>query len=199
MQRRQVRRLSGRAPAGARMSAAPSRRSTCRGARNRPPRLSQRERQRVRVVAPVRAIERHAVPLDACAVEELVERPRGAIATTSRRWRNAISIFDESVDVGVPLEQAPVEPADLVVLAVGVVVAALRPAHLVAHQQHRRAGGEQRQREEVLDLAVAQRLDRRDRRSALRRRSSSSGCRSSRRDCPRRWPRCASGCTRRDR
>ena len=53
----------------------------------------------------------------------------------------------------------PVEPADLVVLAIGVVVAALRAPDLVAHQQHRRPEREQGQGQEVLDLAVAQRLD----------------------------------------
>ena len=40
----------------------------------------------------------------------------------------------EPMEVAVPLEEPPVEPADLVVLAVRVVVASLRPAHLVAHQ-----------------------------------------------------------------
>ena len=57
------------------------------------------------------------------------------------------------------LEERPVEPADLVVLAVGIVVAALRPPDLVAHQQHRRAQRQQRDGQEVLHLAMAQPLD----------------------------------------
>ena len=70
-----------------------------------------------------------------------------------------IEHLHEAVDVGVALDQPPVEPDDLVVLAVGVVVSLLRPAGLVAHQQHRRAGGQQVDRKEVLDLAISQRLD----------------------------------------
>ena len=63
---------------------------------------------------------------------------------------------DEAQQVGVALGEAPVEPARLVVLAVGVVVAALRAAHLVAHQQHRRAERQQVDRQQVARLAAAQ-------------------------------------------
>jgi hypothetical protein len=41
------------------------------------------------------------------------------------------------VEIAVSVEASPLEPTDLVVLAVGIVVAALRPSDLVAHQQHR--------------------------------------------------------------
>ena len=53
----------------------------------------------------------------------------------------------------------PVEPRDLVVLAVGVVVAVLRAADLVAAEQHRHALRQQQRRQEVAHLAVAQRED----------------------------------------
>jgi hypothetical protein len=52
----------------------------------------------------------------------------------------SVERFHESVDVAMPLQEAPVEPADLRVLAEGVIVALLGSAHLVAHEQHRRAG-----------------------------------------------------------
>ena len=94
---------------------------------------------------------------------------------------------------------APVEPGDLVVLAPGVVVAALRAADLVAAEQHRRALGEEQRGQEVALLARAQREDLRGRRSRPRRRSSRSGCRRCRRGCPRGWPRCACRCRRRGR
>ena len=58
-----------------------------------------------------------------------------------------------------PLQQAPVKPTDIAVLAISVVVAALRTPHLIAHEQHRRAGRQQFQREKILYLPVAQRLD----------------------------------------
>ena len=53
------------------------------------------------------------------------------------------------------LVDLPVEPGDLVVLAPGVVAAALRAAHLVAAEQHRRALGEDQRGEEVAALALA--------------------------------------------
>jgi len=98
---------------------------------------SQREGQRVRVVAPIRMFERHAVPLDARLVQELIEAESFSfydIATLAKR----VELFDEPVDVAVPLQQAPVEPTDVGVVAVRVVIAPLCPTHLVAHKQHRR-------------------------------------------------------------
>ncbi len=51
----------------------------------------------------------------------------------------------------------PVEPGDLVVLAVGVVVAALRAADLVAAEQHRHALRQQQRGQQVALLACPQR------------------------------------------
>src|SRR5215470_330772 len=51
----------------------------------------------------------------------------------------------------------PVNPGDLVVLAVGVVVALLGAAHLVACEQHRDSLREQQRREEVALLPLPQR------------------------------------------
>ena len=55
--------------------------------------------------------------------------------------------------------ELPVEPGDLVVLAPGVVVAALRAAELVAAEQHRHALREEQRGQEVALLARAQRVD----------------------------------------
>ena len=53
----------------------------------------------------------------------------------------------------------PVEPADLVVLAISVIVAVLRPAPLVASGQHRHALRKKKRRQEIPALALAQRVD----------------------------------------
>ena len=55
----------------------------------------------------------------------------------------------------------PVEPIYLVVLGVGIVVAVLGMAELVASEDHGRALGEQKRRQEIALLARAQFLDRR--------------------------------------
>src|SRR5207244_9479243 len=65
----------------------------------------------------------------------------------------------EREEVGVVVLEGPVEPGDLVVLAVGVVVAALAAAHLVAAEDHRDALGQEDRRQEVALLAPAQRPD----------------------------------------
>ena len=67
----------------------------------------------------------------------------------------------EPMHVCVLVEQRPVEPGRLIVVAVGVVVSALRPPHLVAHQQHRYAESEHGGGQAVLHLSVAQFLHRR--------------------------------------
>ena len=67
-------------------------------------------------------------------------------------------LLREPMDVRVPLDSGPIEPADLAVAAIGVIVAALRAPHFVAHHEHRRTDRKQGQREEVLDLSVAQPL-----------------------------------------
>ena len=57
-------------------------------------------------------------------------------------------------------DQRPVEPRHLVVLAIGVVVAALGAPAFVPHQQHRHALAQQERRQHILDLTQADRLDR---------------------------------------
>jgi len=60
-----------------------------------------------------------------------------------------------------PVEQCPVEPGTLVVVAVQVVVAGLGAPDLVAHQDHGHAYREQSDGEEVLHLLVSELFHRR--------------------------------------
>ena len=70
-----------------------------------PAQASQREREGVRMLAPIRAIELHAVPLDARSVQELVEGERGAFDDDITALPERVEQLHETVDVGVPLEQ----------------------------------------------------------------------------------------------
>ena len=45
-------------------------------------------------------------------------------------------LFDETMDVSMLFDQAPVEPANFVVLAIRIVVAVLRAAEFIARQNH---------------------------------------------------------------
>src|SRR6516162_3677733 len=65
----------------------------------------------------------------------------------------------EAQERAVLFRQTPVEPTDLIVLAVGVVVAFLRAANLVAGHEHRHAARHHENDGEVLDLPFPQRLD----------------------------------------
>ena len=62
---------------------------------------------------------------------------------------------------------APIEPAQRVVLGVGVVVAQLRAAHLIAHEQHGLALRDEERSQKVFDLLQAQGFDLRVLRGAL--------------------------------
>ena len=115
---------------------------------------------------------------------------------TGWAFRNAIIILHEPEEAGVAFAERPVDPADGVVLAPGVVVAVLGAEELVAAQDHRHALRDHQRRDQVARLAARGSRARPDRRSAPRRRSSSSSWRRCRRGFPRRWPRCACGCTR---
>src|SRR5437773_10381967 len=53
----------------------------------------------------------------------------------------------------------PIEPADLVVLAISVVIAVLRPAPLIAAGQHRHALRKKKRRQEISALTFAQGID----------------------------------------
>ena len=91
--------------------------------------------------------------------------------------------------------QLPVQPGDFVVLAVGVVVAVLRVAELVAGEQHRHAWREQQRRQEVALLPLAQLDDRRIVGRPFDAAVPAVVVVRRRRGCPRRWPRCASRCS----
>src|SRR5581483_10333365 len=62
----------------------------------------------------------------------------------------------------------PIEPADLIVLTVGIVVPALGAAKLISRQKHGSALGEEQRPEEIALLTLAQCVDRRILRRALR-------------------------------
>src|SRR5262249_31072271 len=57
--------------------------------------------------------------------------------------------------------QRPIDPTDLVVLAPGIIVAALRSQEFVAGQEHRHALRKQQSGYQIFRLAQAQSIDRR--------------------------------------
>ncbi len=85
-----------------------------------------------------------------CDVADLRQRFGGAMQKTgAAQHRMRLAECDKSRDIRGerrivrPGRGVPVEPGDAIVLAIGVVVAALGHAELVAGQQHRRAGSEE--------------------------------------------------------
>ena len=76
--------------------------------------------------------------------------------STGLLWRRRAQRGDELRQVVGTAGQRPVDPARRVVLAVGVVVAALRAAELVAAEQQRDPFGQQQRGEEVAPLARPQ-------------------------------------------
>ena len=80
------------------------------------------------------------MPLDVRPAKKLVEAERNALGHNAAALAKSYEHLHESVDVRVSLQEAPVEPADIRVLAVRIIIASLGSAHLVTHEQHRRAG-----------------------------------------------------------
>jgi hypothetical protein len=100
-----------------------------------------------------------AEPLDVRRPAERVALEPAAAVEDRMRLPERDELARELEQRGALLLEAPVEPAELVVLAVGVVVAALRAAHLVAHEQHRHALREKQRREQVALLPLAELQD----------------------------------------
>ena len=129
----------------------------------------------------------------ACPGSAAVPVRNAAPAARLADWRRkAISALAEPQHLGVPLHQPPVEPTDGVVLAVGVVVAALRAQHLVAR---RAIIGTPWLNSSEANMFLAWRLRRRTtarRRVGPSTRSWRCSCCCRHRGCFRRWRGCAS-------
>ena len=95
------------------------------------------ERQAVRTIAPVWVVELDAVPGFLCRPQQLVQADALVLGFHVSQQPSGIEQGHEAMHIGVLRHQGPVEPARLVVLAVGVVVAALGAPHFVAHENHR--------------------------------------------------------------
>lgn len=123
-------------------------------------RVSDRECQyaRVRVREP-RAVERAAVEcniLEATCVR--VTREEVLSAQGGVTLAEVDHPSSEGAEVGICGDKLPIEPADRVVLNVGVVVALLCSPALITCQQHGNALGKKQYSEEVTYLSRAQRL-----------------------------------------
>ena len=84
--------------------------------------MSQFKGQTVRVFAPVRLAQAHPVPAD---VGALGFKPVAPVAEKLAALTKTEQTADKAQQITVGVNQAPIKPTDLVVLAVGVVVALL--------------------------------------------------------------------------
>lgn len=115
--------------------------------------VGQFESQAVRILAPIRLMQFHAMPLEfdrarLGPVLVIVEQP--TLLPKAQKGTN------EAKQIGVLLRQGPVKPTYLIVLTVGIVIAPLRPSYLITHDEHRLPSREQQNREEVAHLSLAQ-------------------------------------------
>src|SRR4029077_7181668 len=110
---------------------------------------------------PVRPAEPDAVPVDFGAAQQLVEAQSVALLIAHSQQPEPLDneFSHKLVEVPMPIEEAPIEPAHLVILAIRIVVAQLSATHLVAHLEHRRTDRCEQDYDEVLYLAASQLLD----------------------------------------
>ena len=118
--------------------------------------------QRARLRAPVGLAEVHAVPHHVGPLRAAARFAGQELAMPEHRMGAAKSDQrpGEAEQVAVARQPIPVDPTDLVVLTVGVVVAVLGAAELVARPDHGRTLGQDERREKIAHLAPAKRVDR---------------------------------------
>src|SRR5262245_61440053 len=68
---------------------------------------------------------------------------------------------NEPMQIGMDIDERPIEPARLIVLDIGVIVATLASPDFVAHEDHRHADGKNSDGKKILHLPNAQLLYRR--------------------------------------
>ena len=119
-------------------------------------------RNAVGPLTPVWPVELDAVPGPLRLAEKLAEALVLAFGLHGSQQSARGEQRHEAVHVGMLRAQRPIEPTRFVVLAVGIVVAALGAPYFVAHDNHGHTQREHRRGEEVLHLPVSQFLDRRD-------------------------------------
>jgi hypothetical protein len=99
------------------------------------------------------------MPRPAVFVQELAQADSPHLRISIAQQAARDQQLDEPVQVGVLLDQSPIEPAHLVVLAVRIVIAVLRSTHLVSHYDHRHTQRKQGDGQQVLHLPVTQSFD----------------------------------------
>ncbi len=117
------------------------------------------ERDAVRLRTPVRLPDFDAMPRFIRLPDQLGQAYALALVLHVPQEPSRIEERHEPMHICVFGDQRPVEPVDVVVMAVGVVVAALCTPHFVAHEDHGQTHGKQRDGQEVLHLPVPQLFD----------------------------------------
>src|SRR5688500_14202719 len=82
-----------------------------------------RERNAVRRIPPVRLLELDAMPGLICPLNQLVQRNTVALVLRTSQYAPRTQQLDETMHIGVLVEQRPVKPVALIIMAVIVVVA----------------------------------------------------------------------------
>ena len=99
-------------------------------------RAGHQECQGMRGVTLVRLVELDPVPFDARQLQQLEQAEAANFLEDVQMQAEMDEALHKAMDIGVLRQARPVEPTDVVVLAIGIVVAPLRAPHLVAHQEH---------------------------------------------------------------
>ena len=74
-------------------------------------------------VSPIGLVQKNSVPVKSPLPEELIKSQAWILDRPVALLSGCNQMFDKAVDVRVPGEEVPVEPADLIVLAIRVIIA----------------------------------------------------------------------------
>src|SRR5690349_16327845 len=108
----------------------------------------------MRAMAPIRLVHLDAMPCFLGLGKQLNQAHPPALALRITQQTPPDEQPDEPMYVGMSGEKRPIEPTDLAILTIGVVITVLRAAHLISHDDHRNAQRKHRYGQKVLHLAV---------------------------------------------
>ena len=107
------------------------------------------------------------MPLYVSLLQKLIQGQSRDITCYVKLEAGRDEVFDKPMQVGVSRKEVPVEPTDLAVMAVGIIIASLSSPDLITHQDHRHPWGQKGDAQKILHLPVPELFDCRTVRRAL--------------------------------
>src|SRR6476646_4115615 len=106
----------------------------------------------MRMARPVRLIQMNSMPSDFGGLQKLIQA-HGELGFCHISQQTSLNQdLYKAKEICIFLQEAPVEPADLIVLAISIVISVLGSAQFITHTDHGRTDRKKCDQKEVSDL-----------------------------------------------